>query len=78
MSACVEISAENISFLFTDLNGSELDAKKDFTRKTKRKTTPEAICGYIAEELKALSPKAQKSASSYLPCRWCTGNYQRG
>jgi predicted NBD/HSP70 family sugar kinase len=60
----VEISAENISFLFTDLNGSELDAK-NFPL-AKRKTTPEAICGYIAEELKALLRKHKKIREQLL------------
>src|SRR5580700_4141607 len=41
----VEISADSLSFLMTDLNGSEIDARK--VPLTKRKTTPEAICGYI-------------------------------
>jgi len=60
----VEIVAENISFLFTDLNGSELDVKK--ISLAKRKTTPEAICGYIGEELKALLRKHKKTREQLL------------
>lgn len=60
----VEISAESISFLLTDLNGSEL-ATQNFSL-AKRRTTPEAICGYIAEELKALLRKQKKTREQLL------------
>lgn len=60
----VEISAESISFLLTDLNGSELDSKK-FSL-SKRKTTPEAICGYIGDELKVLLRKQKKTREQLL------------
>jgi glucokinase len=60
----VEISAENIAFLLTDLNGSELEAGK--ITLTKRKTTPEAICGYILEELKTLLKKRKKTPEHLL------------
>ncbi len=59
-----EISAESISFLLTDLNGSELESKK-FSL-AKRKTTPEAICGYIGEELKMLLRKQKKTREQLL------------
>lgn len=59
----VEISSESISFLLTDLNGNELATQK--ISLAKRKTTPEAICGYIGEELKILLRK-QKKAREHL------------
>ena len=43
----VEISAKSLSFLLTDLNGSELGTQK--MSLARRRTTPEAICGYIGE-----------------------------
>ena len=60
----VEISAEAISFLLTDLNGTELDAQK--MTLAKRKTTPDAICGYIAEELKNLLKRQKKTREQLL------------
>jgi glucokinase len=60
----VEISAESISLLLTDLNGSELDAQK--IPLAKRKTTPDAICGYIVEELKTLLRKQRKTREQLL------------
>lgn len=51
----LEITADSISFLLTDLNGSEIDLRKiSFAG---RRTTPEAICGYIGDELKILLRK---------------------
>jgi glucokinase len=60
----VELSAESISFLLTDLNGSELDAQK--ITLAKRKTTPEEICGYILEELKALLKRQRKTREQLM------------
>jgi glucokinase len=60
----VEISAESISLLLTDLNGNELDTSK-FSL-LKQKTTPEAICGYIGDELKALLKKQKKTREQLL------------
>jgi glucokinase len=60
----VEISAENLSFLLTDLNGSEIDARK--VSLFRRKTTPEAICGYIGDELKNMLQKQKKTRSQLL------------
>src|SRR6202020_1720585 len=60
----VEISAKSISFLLTDLNGSEIDTHK--ISLAKRKTTPEAICGYIGEELKELLRKQKKTREKLL------------
>lgn len=60
----VEISAGKIAFLLTDLNGSELDSRE--TRLAKRNTTPEAICDYIGEEIKALLRKHKKANEQLL------------
>ncbi|MGA2807745.1 MAG: ROK family transcriptional regulator [Terracidiphilus sp.] len=60
----VEITAENLSFLLTDLNGSEIDTQK--VSLLKRKTTPEAICGYIGDELKSLLRKQKKTRDQLL------------
>jgi len=60
----VEISAESILLLLTDLNGSELETQK--LSLAKRKTTPDAICGYIGEELKILLRKQKKTRAQLL------------
>lgn len=60
----VEISAESILLLLTDLNGSELETQK--LSLAKRKTTPDAICGYIGEELKLLLRKQKKTRAQLL------------
>jgi glucokinase len=60
----VEITATHISFLLTDLNGSELD-RQDISL-VRRRTTPEAICGYIGDELKTLLRKHRKARNQVL------------
>jgi glucokinase len=60
----VEITARIISFLLTDLNGSELD--RHSAALAKRKTTPEAICTLIGEELKTLLKKHKKGRDKLL------------
>jgi glucokinase len=60
----VEIAAASISFLLTDLNGSELALHT--IALSKRRTTPDAICGYIGEELKTLLKKQRRSADQLL------------
>jgi glucokinase len=62
--AGMEITARNISFLLTDLNGSELD-RMDVSL-ARRKTTPEAICDLIGEELKGLLRGQKKSRDKLL------------
>jgi len=62
--SAVEITSRNISFLLTDLNGSELD-RKDVSL-AREKTTPEAICSLIGEELKGLLRKQKKSRDKLL------------
>ncbi|WP_446745029.1 ROK family protein [Silvibacterium acidisoli] len=62
--AAVELSADRLSFLLTDLNGGELDTLTvDFE---KRSTTPDAVCGYIAKGLQTLLKKQKKSADHLL------------
>jgi glucokinase len=60
----VEITAKSISFLLTDLNGSELDREE--VSLAKRKTTPEAVCGLIGEELNRLLRKHARSRDKLL------------
>ena len=60
----VEISARSLSFLLTDLNGSELGTQK--MSLARRRTTPEAICGYIGEEMKNLLRKHKKTREQLL------------
>ena len=60
----VEITAENINLLLTDLNGSELDSQKISLHN--RRTTPEAVCGYIGDELKALLKRQKKTREQLL------------
>jgi glucokinase len=60
----VEITATHISFLLTDLNGSELD-RQDISL-VRRRTTPEAICGYIGDELRILLRKHRKTRDQVL------------
>jgi glucokinase len=60
----VEITAEEISLLLTDLNGSELETQK--ISLTNRKTTPEAIVGYIGEELKILLRRQKRTREQLL------------
>jgi glucokinase len=60
----VELNARSISFLLTDLNGSELDGR--IISLEKRATTPEAICRLIGDELKALLRKHRRSRDRLL------------
>src|SRR5580693_3751728 len=60
----VEITSQNISFLFTDLNGDELDRTE--VSLARRKTTPEAICSLIGDELKGLLRKQKKSRDKLM------------
>lgn len=60
----VEIKAESISLLLTDLNGSELDSQKILL--SGRRTTPQAICSYIWEETKTLLRRHKKSREQLL------------
>lgn len=55
----VEISSESISFLLTDLNGSEINTLK--VSLEKKKTTPDAICRYINQGLQSLLRRQRKT-----------------
>jgi glucokinase len=60
----VRISAGIVSFLLTDLSGEELDLTQ--VPLAGRKTTPEAICGLIAEEIRRLLKKHKKAREQLL------------
>lgn len=60
----VEITAENITLLLADLNGTELESSR--IPLYKRRTTPAAICGYIGDELKALLKRQKKTRDQLL------------
>jgi glucokinase len=60
----VEISAREISFLLTDLNGNELDMHK--IALPKRRTAPDAICNDIREEVKSLLRRQRKTREQLL------------
>ena len=60
----VEITARSISFLLTDLNGSELDRQE--VSLGRRRTTPEAICAVIGDQLKDLLRKHKKTRERLL------------
>ena len=60
----VEITATDISFLLADLNGTEFDTHK--IPLTNRKTTPDAICIYIGEEVRRLLRKHKKKREQLL------------
>ena len=60
----VQITADRISFLLADLNGHELDTQE--MPLANRKTTPEAICIYIGEEVRRLLRKHKKKREQLL------------
>ena len=60
----VEITAGSLSFLLTDLDGSELAVHR--VSLANRKTTPAAICKYIDEALRALLRGQQMSREQLL------------
>jgi glucokinase len=60
----VEISAERLSFLLTDLNGSKI-AEQTLSL-LNQETTPAAICTYIGDELKSLLKKQKKTRAQLL------------
>ncbi|WP_263356454.1 ROK family transcriptional regulator [Acidicapsa ligni] len=60
----VEIAADRLSFLLTDLDGKELDSH-DFLL-AKQKTTPEAVCGYIGDSVRVLLRQQKKTREQLL------------
>jgi glucokinase len=60
----VKITADHLSFLLVDLNGKELDTQE--MPLAGRKTTPDAICLYIGEEVRRLLRKHKKKREQLL------------
>ena len=60
----VEITARVLSFLLVDLNGSELERTEVALQG--RKTTPEAVCGFIKEEARRLLRLQRKTREQML------------
>ena len=60
----VQISSGSLSFLLTDLNGNELEARK--VPLTDCMTTPAAVCGYIENEVKLLLRTHKKTRDQLL------------
>jgi glucokinase len=60
----VEISAESLSFLLSDLNGNELDSLKIALKN--RKTNPDAICTYFGKAVQNLLQKQKKTRQQLL------------
>ena len=60
----VQISSGSLSFLLTDLNGIELEARK--VSLADCSTKPTAICSYIEKELKVLLRKQKKTRDQLL------------
>ncbi len=60
----VKITADSVSFLLADLNGKELDAEE--VPLAGRKTTPDAICILIGDEVRRLLRKHRKKREQLL------------
>jgi glucokinase len=60
----VEITANQISLLLADLNGVQL--KTEEMSLAGKKTTPDAICGYISQEARQLLRKQKKTREQLL------------
>lgn len=60
----VRITARCLSFLLADLNGHTLDTQEILL--ARRKTTPDAICIYIGEEVRRLLRKHRKKQDQLL------------
>jgi glucokinase len=60
----VKITADSLSFLLADLNGHALDTHS--VPLANRKTTPDAICIYIGEEVRRLLRKHRKKREQLL------------
>lgn len=62
--AGVQITAHAVSFLLTDLSGEEMDSAQ--LSLAGRKTTPEAVCSLIGEEIGRLLRKHKKAREQLL------------
>lgn len=60
----IKITADSVSFLLADLNGSELDIQE--IPLAGRKTTPDAICILIGDEVRRLLRKHRKKREQLL------------
>jgi glucokinase len=60
----LKLTADNLSFLLADLNGKEMDSHT--IPLTGRKTTPDAICILIGEEVRRLLRKHRKKREQLL------------
>ena len=60
----VKLTADNLSFLLVDLNGHPLDTNQ--MPLANRKTTPDAICNYIGEEVRRVLRKHRKKREQLL------------
>ncbi len=60
----IKITADSLSFLLADLNGKELDTQEIIL--AGRKTTPDAICILIGEEVRRLLRKHRKKREQLL------------
>lgn len=60
----VQISSKALSFLLADLDGNELSTL--ILSLTKKKTTPEAVCGYIDESVQTLLRKQKMTRDQLL------------
>jgi glucokinase len=60
----VKLTAESLSFLLVDLNGHPLDTNE--MPLVNRKTTPDAICNYIGEEVRRVLRKHRKKREQLL------------
>jgi glucokinase len=60
----VKLTAESLSFLLVDLNGHPLDTNE--MPLANRKTTPDAICNYIGEEVRRVLRKHRKKREQLL------------
>jgi glucokinase len=60
----VEITATQLSFLLADLDGTQLDTQE--TSLADKKTTPDAICSYIHQEVRHLLRKQKKTREQLL------------
>ena len=60
----VKLTADSLSFLLVDLNGHPLDANE--MPLANRKTTPDAICNYIGEEVRRVLRKHRKKREQLL------------
>jgi glucokinase len=60
----VKLTADSLSFLLVDLNGHPLDTQE--MPLANRKTTPDAICNYIGEEVRRMLRKHRKKREQLL------------